>query len=97
VGQCHQCATAAVGIDGAPRALPLPPSGRYVHVARVGGPNEALRLLAPFRDAITCIGHHGETSLADKLLAFANGARSLPLGQMQSPPLDGPVDLRGML
>jgi hypothetical protein len=97
LGQCHIGATSAVGIDPSPRALVLPPSGRHVHVARVATVDDALALLAPFRDALTCIGHDAETSLLSSLVAFARGARSLPLGRMQSPPLDGPVDLRGVV
>jgi len=47
--------------------------------------------------AITCVGHESENALAPSVLAFVRGARSLPIGAMQCPPLDGPVDLRVML
>ena len=97
VGRCHIGPTSSVGVDVSPRGLPLPPPGRNVHVARVSSTDDFERLLAPFRGAITCIGHHGETSRARELLHFAHGARSQCLGKMQSPPLDGPADLRGML
>ena len=97
VGRCRIGPTSAVGIDVSPHALPLPPPGRNLHVARVTSPDDFERLLAPFRGAITCIGHQGETSPARELLLFARGARSQMLGRMQSPPLDGPADLRGML
>jgi hypothetical protein len=97
VGQCHIGTSFAVGVDLDPRALALPPSGRHVHVARVGGADDALRLLAPFRDAVTSVGYAGETSLLAPFVSFFGTARRLPLGRMQSPPLDGPVDLRGMV
>jgi hypothetical protein len=97
VGQCHIGGSFAVGVDASPRALALPPSGRHVHVARVATADDALALLAPFRDALTCVGHGAETSLLSSIVAFARGARTLALGRMQSPPLDGPVDLRGVV
>jgi Acyl-CoA reductase (LuxC) len=98
VGRCHAGATFTVGVDPVPRALTLPPSGRHVHVARVGETIDVARLLAPFQNAITCIGgYDSETSLAHSLFTTLRGVRLLPLGRMQSPPLDGPVDLRGML
>jgi hypothetical protein len=97
IGRCHIGPMSSVGVDVSPHGLPLPPPGRNVHVARVTSPDDFERLLAPFRGAITCIGHQGETSRARELLVFARGARSQKLGGMQSPPLDGPADLRDML
>jgi len=97
VGQCHSGATFTVGVDLDPRALALPPSGRHIHVARLGDVDDALRLVAPFGDAVISIGHLAETSLLAPLVGFLPRARLLPLGRMQSPPLDGPVDLRGMV
>jgi hypothetical protein len=47
VGRCHAGATFTVGVDPVPRALTLPPSGRHVHVARVGEIIDVARLLAP--------------------------------------------------
>jgi hypothetical protein len=97
VGQCHMGPTFAVGIDVEPNALALPPSGRHVHVARVADADEVLSLLAPFRGAITSIGQLDETSFFAPPVTLMPGARTLPLGRMQSPPLDGPVDLRGVV
>jgi hypothetical protein len=97
LGRCHIGPTFAVGVDVDPRGLPLPPPGRNVHVARAPSPSAFAALFAPFRGAITCVGHDAETSVARELLRFARGARSQRLGQMQAPPLDGPVDLRDML
>ena len=97
VGQCHEGATSAVGLDLDPRAIFLPPAGRHLHVARVANVGEMVRLLGSHRDAITCIGVAVESSHAARLAALLPGARILPLGNMQCPPLDGPVDLRKML
>ena len=54
VGRCHTGPTFTVGSDMAPRALPLPPPGRHVHVARALGADDVLRLLNPFAGALTC-------------------------------------------
>ena len=98
VGRCHAGATFIVGVDPAPRALMLPPSGRHVHVARIEETSDLARLLEPFQNAVTCVGRNDpESSMTRSLVTLLRGARSLPLGRMQSPPLDGPVDLRGML
>jgi hypothetical protein len=98
VGRCQVGATFTVGVDPAPRGLTLPPSGRHVHVARIEETKDFARLFEPFQNAVTCVGRHDpETSMARSVVTLLRGARSLPLGRMQSPPLDGPVDLRGML
>src|SRR6185369_3056545 len=97
VGRCHGGASFTVGTDIAPRALLLPPPGRNVHVALAREPDDALRLLVPIAAALTCVGLAGERSLGDGVLSVAPRARVLELGKMQSPPLDGPVDLRDMV
>jgi hypothetical protein len=101
LGQCHLGTTSVVGVDLAPREVPLPPPGRNVHVARIEGADDALRLAARFRAAITSIGSGPKVAPSNTILAplaaFFRGARTMPLGAMQSPPLDGPVDLRGVV
>jgi hypothetical protein len=97
LGRCRITATSTVGLDLGPRALALPPPGRNLHVARIEDSGDMECLVAPYRRAITCVGYDIETPLASSLAAFVRGARALPIGGMQSPPLDGPVDLRGML
>jgi hypothetical protein len=54
-------------------------------------------LLAPLRRSITCVGHDSLASLTSALAAISPGARLAPLGRMQRPPLDGPVDRREVL
>jgi hypothetical protein len=97
VGRCHTGATYTVGSDIAARALLLPPPGRHVHVARVEGADDVLRLLAPFAGAVTCVGLARESPYVAALLTLVPRVRLLELGKMQSPPLDGPVDLREMV
>jgi hypothetical protein len=98
VGRCRAGSTFTVGLDIAPRSLLLPPPGRRVHVARAEAAEDLCRLVAPFVPALTCVGL---VSLASPLGAtvtpLAPRVRLLELGKMQSPPLDGPVDLRDMV
>ena len=84
-----------VGLDPSPRALLLPPAARVVHVvpARV---TDASRLLAPWSRLVTTAGEAGAGALLDAALALAPEARPATLGRMQRPPLDGPVDRRGL-
>jgi hypothetical protein len=89
--------TSIVGLDLEPRAMAFPPTGRHIHVARVVHAEDVARLLAPHRGSITCIGVSEKSSDAARLAPLAPGARILQLGNMQCPPLDGPVDLREML
>lgn len=97
LGVCHAGSAFTVGLDLVPRALCLPPPGRNIHVARLSSPGELGPLVVPLKRAITCVGHDPDAALAAPLLALAPGARSVALGRMQSPPLDGPVDLREMV
>ena len=97
VGQCHDGVASTVGLDLDPRAMFLPPTGRHLHVVRVASADEMERLLVPYRGAITCIGVTEKSSLAARFATLLPGARILPIGNMQRPPLDGPVDLREMV
>lgn len=74
--------------------LLLPPAGRNLHVACV---TDAATSLAPFRCQLTCVAVRGPADLRRRLQLALPGARCCELGQMQRPPLDGPVDLRGQL
>jgi hypothetical protein len=87
----------AVGLDAEPRALVVPPPGRHLHIVRVSDAGELEQLLRPYRGAITCVGVSDPSTHGVHLAALAPGARILLLGEMQRPPLDGPVDLREML
>ena len=89
-----------VGVDESPSALVLPPSARAVHVVPAA-PRDVARLLADVAPKIAAIGSalsRGPTESSSPGTQIARsvvpGARFSPLGSMQRPPLDGPVDLR---
>ncbi len=71
--------------------LELPPSGRNLHLACVTAPAASLGAL---RAQLTCVAVRGPAELLRQLRTSLPGARFCELGQMQRPPLDGPVDLR---
>jgi hypothetical protein len=71
--------------------LELPPAGRNLHVACV---TDAAEALASLRPQLTCVAVRGPAQLQRRLQLALPGARCCELGQMQRPPLDGPVDLR---
>ena len=70
--------------------LVVPPAGRNLHVSTTPDP---LRALLPFVQHLTCIGTNADR-LAGQLGLTFGGARLVALGEMQRPPLDGPVDRR---
>ena len=84
-----------VGLDPAPRALPLPPASRVVHIVPASATSVSM-LLAPWARFITTVGGAGGGALLDGARALAPAARHARLGRMQRPPLDGPVDRRGL-
>lgn len=86
IGEAH-----VIGVDASPRALVLPPPARALHLV-AASPEIAARLIKPLARFVTIIG--GEDPVASAIAALAPGARHAPLGAMQSPPLDGPVDRR---
>jgi hypothetical protein len=81
----------AIGIAPAGAPLVLPPPWRHVHVAACASIDDAARLVAPLEKGVIAVGTDDETAAR----RFApRWARISPLGRMQRPPLDGPVDLR---
>lgn len=78
----------SLALDG---RLSLPPIGRNLHIAKVADPAGAL---APFGPHLTCLAVRGPAALKQQLHAAYPGARLCEPGQMQTPALDGPVDLR---
>ena len=91
IGELREGDDHLIGLDPEPRALVLPPAARVVHVVPLSAP-DAAPLLAPWIRYVTCVG--GEGDLAAAVRALTADARSARLGEMQRPPLDGPVDLR---
>lgn len=97
VGAVWEGPSHLVGLDPAPRALVLPPAARVVHVAPASA-GAAPALIAPWAAYLTSIGANGSlgptSCLVGALWTIAPRARRARLGEMQRPPLDGPVDLR---
>jgi hypothetical protein len=79
----------SLGPRGGP--LAVPPPGRHVHVAPVDSLEQAASLLAPLARFVAAVGSDDATRAARVAPAHA---RMSALGEMQRPPLDGPVDRR---
>lgn len=79
----------ALAPEGGP--LALPPVGRHVLVAPVPSFDDVAATLAPFARFVVAVGTDAADRFAHVLPAHA---RVSPLGAMQRPPLDGPVDRR---
>lgn len=73
--------------------LLVPPVGRNVHVVSAA---DVGALLDAMRDAVTALGVSGAEALRHELAVAMPSARVSALGRMQRPPLDGPVDRRGL-
>jgi Acyl-CoA reductase (LuxC) len=84
----------AIGI--APPGAPMiaSPAYRHVHVASCPTESDGHALIAPLMRSLTTVGSDDEA--AARRLA-PRWARIATLGWMQRPPLDGPVDLRGLV
>ena len=97
-GTLHEGAAHLVGVVAAGAPLLVPPPGRHVHVAAVSSRAEVAAKLGPLARFVTTIGSDVAvpTALSFDLAASlgAPQARVAPLGAMQTPPLDGPVDNR---
>jgi hypothetical protein len=93
VGSFHTGAGCAIGIDPAPRSLPLPPAARVVHMAAAFS-RDVNRLLARWASLVTTVGVEDDGELARAVLSCVPWARRAQLARMQRPPLDGPVDCR---
>jgi hypothetical protein len=91
VGGALRAGRGLVALDPVPERALVPPVGRYLHVTRTADP---LARLLDWADRITCVGMWGTPLLAGLCEAKLGPRRYVPLGQMQKPPLDGPVDLR---
>lgn len=81
----------AVGLCVQGDAIVVPPIGRNVHVMRVGDVTHVLSSLAP---SIVSAGIAGPARTTDRARELLPRARVAPLGKMQRPALDGPIDLR---
>jgi hypothetical protein len=74
-------------------SLLLPPVGRNIHVLST---TDVHRSLSSLRPLITSCAFAGSAQERNALRAFLPGARLCNVGDMQSPPFDGPVDRRDL-
>jgi hypothetical protein len=88
VGEHH-----LVALDPEPQQLAPAPAHRATLLAPLRAPLVTTRL-GPLARWITCIGAQGSSDLVRAVAELAPHARVSPLGSMQRPPFDGPVDLR---
>jgi acyl-CoA reductase-like NAD-dependent aldehyde dehydrogenase len=88
----------AIGIAPPGAPIVLPPAYRHVHVAACTSREEARALYAPFARTIVAVGTDDPTGPpAEAEVSIAPPwARISPLGAMQRPRLDGPVDRRSI-
>jgi hypothetical protein len=90
-GPCWTGTDHAVALAPEHGPLSVPPAGRHVLVAGAVAWGDAFARFAPLAGFAVAVG----TNDATRVPALAPPrARILPLGRMQRPPLDGPVDLR---
>jgi hypothetical protein len=83
-----------VALDTAPAALVLPPAARAVSVLACSDLSVAARIVAPVSRWITSLGIASASDAAAFDALHPRGCRVARLGEMQRPPLDGPVDER---
>lgn len=90
-GRTWQGPDHVVGLGPEGEPLTLPPVGRHVHVANVRSLENARPLLDATAPFIVTVGTDDPERVRP---AVPGHARLSPLGEMQRPPLDGPVDRR---
>jgi hypothetical protein len=76
---------------GGPAALAVAPIGRNLAITPCDDP---VRLLKPHASLVAALGSLAGRELQASLLRALPDARPSPLGRMQRPPFDGPVDRR---
>ncbi|HEY2509734.1 MAG TPA: acyl-CoA reductase, partial [Polyangiaceae bacterium] len=90
-GEIFRGPTHLVGLVSLGAPLTVPPPGRHLHVAAVRSLDDAGALLAEIAPVLVALG----TDDPERASRIAPAhARLSPLGRMQRPPLDGPVDRR---
>lgn len=91
LGSCVAAGMGLVFLDPVLDRVVVPPVGRYLHVCMT---QDALAVLQRFGPRLTTVGVYHPESLPGLIEERIGPRRVVDLGQMQTPPLDGPVDLR---
>lgn len=94
VGGFQRAGRGAVTLDPEPERLLIPPIGRYLHITQT---TSALTLLSELGPRLTAVAYSGQEKLPGLILEALGPRRLVAFGQLQRPPLDGPVDLRSGL
>ena len=90
-GELLAAGRGCVGVDIQRERIWVPPSGRNVHVVCA---TDLERCLHPVRAAVAAVGVCGPPDLSARVSEVLPAARLSPLGAMQRPRFDGPVDRR---
>jgi len=91
VGGARPAGRGLVVLDEIPERMMIPPVGRYLHLTQTSHLAERLGQVGA---SITTVGVFGDEALPGRIQACLGDRRVVDLGKMQTPPLDGPVDLR---
>jgi len=91
VGGARRAGKGLVVLEHEPERLFVPPVGRYIGLIPTGALSARLRELS---SRITTVGVFGDESLPGRVQACLGERRVVDVGKMQTPLLDGPVDLR---
>ena len=90
-GETMPAGAGLVGLDLAGGPVVVPPVGRHVHVMVA---TDLARSAAPLAGLVVTVATAGPSELGSHALSCFPGARASPVGRMQRPAFDGPVDLR---
>jgi hypothetical protein len=94
-GQAIAAGSGLVTFETDPLPWIVPPGGRVLHVRAI---NDMVAELRAHAAAITTLGVcASNAAVCARLSAALPSARIAHIGHMQCPPLDGPVDLRGLV
>ncbi len=103
IGRCWSADGFVVGLDASPSGPVIPPPGRHVHIACISQTDALPPWVVAMAPFVTTLGIGVSESVpvssaldlaVKQLRTLMPGARVALLGQMQRPPLDGPVDRR---
>jgi hypothetical protein len=89
-GEVFSGGSGSVAVSEAEHGLLLPPPGRHLHVVACRSATAVLERIAA---GVTVVGT-SNPSWNDRVRTICGNARLAPLGEMQRPAFDGPVDLR---
>jgi hypothetical protein len=91
LGAFRRAGRGGVTLDPLPERRVVPPSGRYLHLVRT---NEVLNQIEDLKPHMTALAVFGDDLLEGTVRSRIGPCRIARFGELQKPPLDGPVDLR---